>query len=329
MQKVLLVCFVSHKIGIGHYSRLLALANTFKKENKVIPEFLIFGDLIEVSKKKFKIYHHSKNYNFSKIINDLIKKKNFRAVIFDIYKKIKVYNFEQTLKNLIKHKIRTISIDSNLNYNHLLDLIWIPSFNFNDSKYVGSESKIKSGWDTYLIYKRLKHKKWRDGKKVLVLTGGSDVKNLAKTFPTELDLTLDKKVELHWVRGPLSKKPILPKKPRLKWAIHKSPKGLDKLIVQSNYVITIFGISFFEILQYGVPSIVFSPYKNRDKKELKDLSSENITIVAKNSKSAAISLYKLMLNNKLARKLAFNSLNKMPINGAKNLSNKIYSLIGI
>ena len=45
MLKILLVCYVSPMIGLGHLSRLLALAQTLKKDKKIIPEFLIFGDL--------------------------------------------------------------------------------------------------------------------------------------------------------------------------------------------------------------------------------------------------------------------------------------------
>ena len=47
MSKILLVCYVSPKIGLGHLSRLLALAQTLKKDKKIVPEFLIFGDLIK------------------------------------------------------------------------------------------------------------------------------------------------------------------------------------------------------------------------------------------------------------------------------------------
>ena len=47
MHKILLVCIVNPKIGLGHLSRLLALAQTLKKDKKVVPEFLILGDIIK------------------------------------------------------------------------------------------------------------------------------------------------------------------------------------------------------------------------------------------------------------------------------------------
>ena len=47
MPSILLVCHVGPEIGIGHLSRLAALAEALKKDNYVIPEFLIFGDFIK------------------------------------------------------------------------------------------------------------------------------------------------------------------------------------------------------------------------------------------------------------------------------------------
>ena len=43
----LLVCHASSEIGIGHLSRLLTLAQGLKKDNKIISELLIIGDVIE------------------------------------------------------------------------------------------------------------------------------------------------------------------------------------------------------------------------------------------------------------------------------------------
>jgi spore coat polysaccharide biosynthesis predicted glycosyltransferase SpsG len=164
---------------------------------------------------------------------------------------------------------------------------------------------------------------------VLILTGGSDISNLGKTLPSQLDQILDNNSELHWVKGPLSKDPNLPEKCRLNWTIHASPQRLDHLIVQSNYAITVFGISFFEILQYGVPSVVFSPYNNKDNEELEALKKEEVAMIANNSRLAVEGLFKLMNNDEIASKYSVNALKRMSINGSKNLSREIYFLLNI
>jgi len=328
MSKILLICYVSPKIGLGHLSRLLALAQTLKKDKKIVPEFLIFGDLIKKDElNNFKVHNFSADSNFALTIENLLKSNNFNGIVFDIYSGHNINNLYKLFSQLKQQNICIISIDCLIEYCDVLDLIWIPSFNFDIIKHSNCKSLLKSGWDTYLIQKRLYHKEWRPGSKILVLTGGSDIKNLGKTLPTQLDQILKNNSEVHWVKGPLSDDPILPEKKKLNWIIHDSPQQLDELIVQSNYAITVFGISFFEALQYGIPTVVFSPYDKKDNEDLKALSKEEVAVVTYNSEFAVKELLKLMIDDKMANKLSINSLNKMSINGASNLSKKIYSLI--
>jgi len=328
MSKILLVCYISRKIGLGHLSRLLALAQTLKKDKKIIPEFLIFGDLIKKDEiESFVVYNFPIEEDFSQTIKSLLQNNNFRAIVIDIYHSHNLSNLHNLFIQLKQQKILIISIDTLLEHYDILDLIWIPSFNFDISKYNHCKSILRSGWDTYLIQKRLNHKKWRPGSKILVLTGGSDVLNLGKTLPIQLDSILDKNSEVHWVKGPLSDDPKLPEKQKLKWIFHSAPQQLDEIIVQSNYVLTVFGVTFFEVLQYGIPTVVFSPYDKKDDKDLKALSNEDVAIVSNNSRSAIKELSNLMADNKLANKLSINALKKLSINGSQQLSKKIYLLL--
>ena len=124
----------------------------------------------------------------------------------------------------------------------------------------------------------------------------------------------------------MSDNPYIPKNSKLNWTIHDAPNRLDELINQSNYVLTTFGISFFETLQYGIPTAVFSPSEKKDQKELKALSKEKVASVANNYKLAVKALKKLINNNKIAREYSSNALRNMSTNGAENLSKTIYSL---
>jgi UDP-N-acetylglucosamine:LPS N-acetylglucosamine transferase len=109
--------------------------------------------------------------------------------------------------------------------------------------------------------------------------------------------------------------------------VHNAPSQLDKLIVESDYAITVFGISFFEVLQYGVPTVVFSPYGNKDNSELESLSKEGVAMVATNPELAVERLVEIMNNDELAKEYSEKALKKISINGAQNLSNKIHSLM--
>ena len=328
MSSVLLVCHVNAEIGIGHLSRLLALAQALRKDNNVIPELLIFGNLFKKGElANFNVHTFSLTVNFVTTVENILKAHNFDAIIFDLHPGHNINNLGEFFVQLKQRNIRLISVDSLVEYCNILDLIWIPSFNFNCSSYPDCTSILKSGWDSFLIQKRLQHKDWSPGSKVLILTGGSDVSNLGKTLPVQLDELLDKNIELHWVKGPFSDTPNLPKKCRLNWTIHNAPAYLDELIVKSDYVMTVFGVSFFEVLQYGIPTVVFSPYGNKDNNELDALSEEGVAMVVNNSKLAINGLIELMNNDWLAKECSMNALKKMTINGAQNLSKEIYSLI--
>ena len=330
MSKILLVCYTSSKIGLGHLSRLLALAQTLKKDKKVVLEFLIFGDLIKKDElDSFVVHNFSVENDFTQAIQDLLEDNNFKAIVLDVYQNHNISNLQNLLTQLKKQDIYIISIDSLIEYCDILDLIWIPSFNFNTIKHCNCKSLLRSGWDTYLIQKRLNNKEWKPGLKILVLTGGSDISNLGKTLPTQLDQILDKNLEVHWVKGPLSEDPIIPEKCKLKWIFHNAPQKLDELIVGSNYVLTVFGISFFEVLQYGIPTIVFSPYDNKDDKDLLALSKEDVAKVSFNLETAIKELSNLIIDEKLAKKLSINALKKMSVNGSQQLSKEIHSLLKI
>ena len=94
-------------------------------------------------------------------------------------------------------------------------------------------------------------------------------------------------------------------------------------------MLTVFGVSLFEVLQYGIPSVVFSPYGDKDDIELTSLSEEKVALVSDNAQGAVDNLIKLMNNDKLARECSTNALNKLSVNGAQKLSEEIYSLIGV
>ena len=326
MKRALLICYVNSYVGIGHLTRLLTLAKKLKK--KIISEFLIFGNLIDRDDLNyFKIYNFSFQEKFIKTVKSVINKKYFDLIIFDIFPECKIDNLKSFFQELKNKNIFLISIDSLIKYSDFLNLIWVPSFNFDKSKIISSKCIVRSGWDTYLLQKKLTHKKWSKGNKVLILTGGSDAANLGKTLPKKLDNKLIINSELHWVKGPLSKYFDLPNNPRLKWIFHENVQQLDKLIVQSNYVITVFGVSFFEVLQYGIPTVVFPAFENKNQEDLKALEKEEIALIANTEDAAIEKLFELMNNSKLAKKLSINSHNKILKNGAEKLSEEIFLLL--
>ena len=132
MSKILLVCFVSPEIGIGHLSRLLVLADSLKKDRSIVSEFLIFGDLIKKNElATYNVHNFSLKKNFGSIIENILDSNSFDALVFDLYPKHNINNLGKLFYKLKQLNICIISIDSLIEYCNIIDLIWVPSFNFD------------------------------------------------------------------------------------------------------------------------------------------------------------------------------------------------------
>ena len=313
---------------MGHFSRLLAIANELKNSEKVKPEFLIFGDIPKKTDLSFfNIHRYHFDDDFNTKTEEILNSSQYDVVIFDLFKKKKTENLAHLLRKLKEKRIFTVSIDSLTTYLDLLDLIWIPSFYFEQKEVLAATNKINFGWNNYLLNKKYPNKEWKKGSKILVLTGASDISNLGETLPHKLDRALPKGLEITWVRGPMSNYPDIPNESKSKWIVADSPNSLDNLFLNNNYVLAVFGVSFFEALQYGMPTVVFSPYGNKDKRELSALDKERVASVASDIDCAIDCLIELMNNDIKSKKISNKALEKMNSNGAKNLSDEIISKI--
>jgi len=326
--KILLVGHAATDIGLGHLSRLLTLTKKLKESKTVHIELLIFGD--PINRKDFKdlethLLPFSKS--FSNSIKYFINKLRPKVIVFDLHPDKLPKNLEALLRWLKKKEVVSIGIDSLLDYCEFLDLLWIPSFYVKKNRKSQYKDKIKYGWDTFLLQKNLDNQEWKDGKNILVLTGGSDSTNLGDTLPLKIDSTIDEGHEVNWVQGPFSKTPILPRKPKSRWFVHKDLEQLDELIIKSNYVLTVFGVSFFEVLQYGIPTVVYSPYGKKDDIELKALKKEEVAVVSQDADKAILDLIELMKDKAKAKRFSKRAVEKLSTNGSIKFAQEINSFI--
>lgn len=266
---------------------------------------------------------------YFRLLTTLIKEKQIDAVVLDFHKSADDANLISFLQTARIMKIKLISVDSLLQYRHYLDHIWLPSVYFDLSKigYDNDLCGVSFGWDHFLLHRNKESINWQPGKEILVLTGGSDVLDLASWLPTALDNKLPAQSVVNWVRGPYSRSPELPLNTKLIWKIHNSPETMDELICSSNYVLTLFGVSFFEVAQYGIPSVVVPLYPNENKTELDIIRNEKVAIVSMTPSDSIDALMLLMDDDYLANEIASNAKERMLINGCNLLINKISELI--
>ena len=154
MSRILLICHVTAETGIGHLSRLLALAEELKQNNNISVEFMIFGYMMkenQLAEYKHTSFHLMQTLQVE--INKLQEINNYDVMIFDLFPKKIIVNINELFINLKKKNTCLISMSSLIEHRNILDLVWIPSFNFNTNQHAISSDNIKSGWNPIVVQK--------------------------------------------------------------------------------------------------------------------------------------------------------------------------------
>ena len=324
--RILNICHASPEIGIGHVSRLRNLSRAIMRKKKEIDiNFLISGALEEDFLDPFKSAKIDFYINDYHAILRHIDSLSPDLIMLDLSPKIYNYNFIDFLKSINKKKIKIISIDGLTEFHTLIDLIWIPAFTINDKILSEEIEVIRYGWDCFLIERSLPIKKWKHGKKVTFLTGGSDPTGISSILPKMLEKKIQNEIIIQWVRGPFSEIPQIPQFQNHKWTVFNKPTEVEQIIYESDYIFSVYGVSFFEALQHGKPTVVFPPYADNDKNELDKLKKEDVAMIASSLDDGIDKLNNLMSDNSLAEKFSKNSLSKLKDNGCDILAEKIIS----
>lgn len=326
---ILVVSQTGPGIGLGHLTRCLALAHALQDHHFAGVRLLIQGP--SVNKSGLELIPHqfiTTTDDLAEAIRREFALKPPHVVILDLHAEHLPLDLPAVLKDLGQQKVIRVGIDSLHHLKDELDLICLPGFHAPQSVLAAcAPTPTRYGWPYYLIEGRGIRKSWQPGNQVIVLTGGSDTTGLGQTLPQQLDLALPVGTIVNWVRGPYAAAPIMPEQPRLAWQIHHAPQDLDHLITQANYALTIYGVSLFELLQQGIPSVVFSPYGERDNAEIPALIAANVAIVRPDSASALSALTDLMNAPDSARQLAARGPLHVDAQGPARLAKDIFTLL--
>lgn len=325
---VLIVCHAGSSLGLGHLTRSSVVARALHDELGANVQLLIQGEAVQRSD----LNHYCHEFielgeNLLDAVGDRAIQNNAQLVVFDLHPNLVPENIERLLIALRKAKCKVVAVDGLVNQRDNLDLIFIPSFCFSPLEAIVNATPILFGWDCFLLNVKCLPVDWIPGRKVLALTGGSDATGLGNSLAQRLNESLSSDAELHWVTGPYAKQPVWPVFPRIAMVNHQSPSGLDDLMVASSYAITVYGVSFFELLYYGVPTVVFSPYGNKDDAELAAIEGEGVALVAKNEADAVKKLKTLMADDVLATSLSQCARKRFSVSGGHKFVQAVSGLI--
>lgn len=310
---------------------MLALRNSLAEAEDFHPYFSVLGDNVHaVDSKNIEMDIVSAlTSDYFQLARDFVEVNHVKLFIMDFHKSTEGPELLEFLKWARAKGIVLVAVDSFIGYREYLDHIWLPSVHFDLSKICKQKGfcDVSFGWDHFLLARSEAIPNWQAGGSVLVMTGGADVLGLGSWLPELLDTKLVSSSTVNWVKGPYANLPNIPKNPKLKWRIHDSPKDMDKLISESSYVLTQFGVSFFESVQYGIPTVVvpLDPFKNS--LELDLIQRENVALVARDIKGSVDVLERLIVDDVLAKNLSETSKKKMRVNGCDLFVNKINKLM--
>lgn len=300
--KILIVCSAGRLSGIGHLSRGVVVGKKLRESLNATIEFIVIGE------KAFCNYlcnynsHSAKNFrDFDLNIKSWADKIQPDLVIFDLDERNILPGFELALRYLRQKNIKLIAVDGMFTYRDILDLIFLPAISCPHEYLVDCGAPIIFGWDCLLLNVVERDKSTRSSSKdILILTGGGDPMSLGRTWPQLLNNYLKSETNIHWVKGPFADFPGEIKHKKINLTIHDSPKGLGGLMSKVGYAATVLGVSFFELLYYGVPTVVFSPYGEKDLFTLNEIEKLGLAKVAKNEREATEMLAQLMRDDEMA-----------------------------
>ena len=317
---IIFVTAKSKEIGIGHFSRIRKIAEACSNS------FLMDATLWLLSGRE------TEQEMFNRTVNEEHFGKIFELdpppeyIVFDLHSSFIDEDFKSYLRLFTQNNIKIIGIDCSLELASVANIIWIPSFYIKPELRLSLPPNVIYGWDTY--FNKLNHnqKIWSSGEHVLVLTGGSDVTKQGDTLPSLIENTVEQKMIIDWVKGPYSDMPLIPENSKHHWVIHHAPTHLSHLIEATNYAVSLYGVSLFELISNGIPTAVFSPYPGRDDSELKELSSKGICLVSKDACEAVENLSLMIQDKEKSLELSKNSLLKLNQSGLEKIVKVILNM---
>lgn len=295
--KALLVTCAGPEAGLGHLSRSVVMA-------RLLQDRLGYGVRLAVLGPEEVLQEPLPADFFSDIdsLLETVTAVDYQVLVMDWPWQQQPFS-PQVLAQLTGRAGCSLGIDMPPEWQRHVDIVYLPACAVRHQEAYDPE-KLVYGWDSYLFHAPARRREWRDRDELLVLTGGSDPQGLADILPALLDAALPDGMRIRWVQGPFAPAPRLIDHSRLDWHIVRSPAGLEALFDRARLVVSVFGISTIEALRAGLPTVVYSPYGDRDKEQLQSLEQAGVAEVAWQTDDIADRITRLWREPELAGKRA-------------------------
>ncbi len=317
--RTLIVLQSGSDVGLGHFSRMEVLSRALQDHLAAGVMLLIQGEPFDYPALALLPHRFvAPAVNLAEEVPRLLERNSADVVIFDLAHATAAIG--ELASRLRRRGVVTVAVDGLQCWPEAFDLIHIPSFYLDDAyKPLHAQGRLHYGWDHYLISADFVPQPRPRGQTVVVLTGGGDVAAVGAIWPALLDQQLPSGSEVVWLQGRYASEPALPASPRLKWRCLRDSSDMPARLGEADYGLALYGVSLFELLQQGVPSVTWAA-SDAVESEMAALAREGVVQVADSPEQAVTELARLMRDGELADRLAAQASTKLaPGLGAKRL----------
>jgi spore coat polysaccharide biosynthesis predicted glycosyltransferase SpsG len=187
--------------------------------------------------------------------------------------------------------------------------------------------RIRYGADCMILPHRVTKRATSNEQTVLALTGGADVANLGRIWPRVAARTLPPNIRITWVKGPLAEAPLVDRSLEDRIRLVSGSENLSTEISQASFGLVVHGISAYELLSAGVPSVVFSPYGAKDDGSMAFLENSRLARISHSSHDAVNQLLYLVNNPKEAERMAEKARNFLGVPGELTLASELLEIL--
>ncbi|MDJ0837240.1 MAG: hypothetical protein QNK37_12035 [Acidobacteriota bacterium] len=258
-----------------------------------------------------------------RICDDLARALDFsgdkppKIIVCDLPPKLVTPNLLQVIAKRPEHCVLA-GIDHTLPPESGAQLNWVPSF------FGRASPKTRFGWDCYLLEKPIHTKSWSPRPEVVILTGGSDTYRLGRTLPALLHTALPPELTITWIQGPFAPPPD---RPAERFQVHHNPPDISALLARAGYALAVYGVSFFECLAHGLPTVVLTPDRPEDDLELTALDDTETALRATTTEQAVTMLAELCRDETAAELLAKTANKLIDGKGPQRLAEALMDLV--
>ncbi len=309
--------------GLGHLARCVILARALQEHLSASTMIVIIGEYVDIKlSANINTVWLSTHHDLQHKLYCLFDRTKINVLVID--KPSDHVNLEKVRSLDTANRLHVVAIDCLESQVNSVNLLVVPSFYLKSAYKSIDKDKLRYGWKYYVIAPHKNYGDWQCNEKIIVFTGGSDLDAFGKWLPRALDELLPIQCEVVWVQGPYAGNPELPKTRRIRWRVIKDPNNIPDLIQQCSYAVTLYGITFFEVLTYGIPSVV---YVDNMEAEANILKKHKVALVVKDKSKIVIALNDLIKDNQLASTIAQNARKSIDCKGAERIVHDINKVI--